>query len=387
MYQKMISYIYEYQNGARGKNIGFAKLALQNQNYKIKIQLRLSQGGRNELAVYGFIRGDGIIHTACFGNVKVENGFGDVLLSGNGASLWKEKNFMNMSGFLFVPQKQLEYGTISNFCATQWDDEPININTLDILQSMESRKVEAVEESPKQPEPILHAAELVDVLECQEASPCVEEDRSLLEETQKIVNEKVEMQTDNVHTERVQVEKIQETPEDLDVMEIKVSHTKEPDAVGIKASHTKETENSWELFEQRRKSMRKKWENIRQECKNEKSEWKQGEDILRKFPVMNPFFDKEVEASVRIEPKDLGNFPMEHWYLANNSFLLHGYYYYRHLLFLKMHNQQEYMYAIAVPGNNDYRENFMANMFGFEQFKVVQNRNNAGFGYWWRRIV
>ena len=57
---------------------------------------------------------------------------------------------------------------------------------------------------------------------------------------------------------------------------------------------------------------------------------------LKKFPVLNPFFDQEVIASVRMEPKDLGNFPMEHWYLANNSFLLHGYYYYRHLLFMKM---------------------------------------------------
>lgn len=389
MYQKMISYVYEYRNGERGKNIGFTKLALQNQNYKIKIQLRFSQGGRNELAVYGFIRGDGIIHTACFGNVKVENGFGDVLLSGNGANLWKDKNFMNMSGFLFVPKRQLEYGSISNFCATQWDDAPIDINTLDLLQNTKSRQSVIAKESFKQPEVVLHVAELVGGAESPEMTDCLKQPGDILVENQQVVNESVEIQM-------LEGESLSENP---DVVEIKALHGKEEsemspvqeadDAKGeaFCSNKVNASENSWDMFEQRRRTMRKKWENMQQECKSDTLEWKQGEEILRNFPVMNPFFDKEVSASVRIEPKDLGKLPMEHWYLANNSFLLHGYYYYRHLLFLKMYNRQEYMYAIAVPGNNDYRENFMANMFGFEQFKMVQNQNNAGFGYWWRRIV
>lgn len=374
MYQKMISYIYEYRNGERGKNIGFAKLALQNQNYKIKIQLKLMQGGRRELAVYGFIRGEGIIHTACFGNIKLENGFGDVMFSGNSGKVWKEKNFMKMSGFLFLPKEQVEYGRISSYCVTQWDDDPIVIETLDFLQNREKREEESLEERPESSKPqemVLHAAELVEVADCQEGvAACVEEPRDILEETKKIINE---------NAIRTQTEEIKEKPKD--------SQNEKQESELINETQKNESEDSWKMFEQRRKSMRKKWENLQQECKSENLEWKLGEDILKKFPVMNPFFDQEVVSSVRIEPKDLGNFPMEHWYLANNSFLLHGYYYYRHLLFLKMHNQQEYMYAIGVPGNNDYRENFMANMFGFEQFKVVQNRNNAGFGYWWKRIV
>lgn len=382
MYQKMISYIYEYRNGERGKNIGFAKMALQNQNYKIKIQLRLLQGGKSELAVYGFIRGDGIIHTAYFGSVKVENGLGDVMFSGNGAKVWKEKNFMKMSGFLFLPKEQLVYGTISHFCATQWDDAPIVMDTLDMLQNRKEKQDEAwgeEQEMVKHQECILHAAELVDELECEGKESIFQkqlENMDMLEQIPKTAK----ADTEKISTESVQMETM-DTEKPLEESE------EEPDIEEIKASHSEEREDSWQLFEQRRKSMRKKWETIKQECTSEKGEWKQGEEILKKFPVMNPFFDKEVAASVRIEPKDLGNLPMEHWYLANNSFLLHGYYYYRHLLFLKICNQQEYMYAIAVPGNNDYRENFMANMFGFEQFKVVQNRNNAGFGYWWRQIV
>lgn len=380
MYQKMISYIYEYRNGERGKNIGFSKMALQNQNYKIKIQMRLLQGGKSELAVYGFIRGDGIIHTAYFGSVKVENGLGDVMFSGNGAKVWKEKNFMKMSGFLFLPKEQLAYGTISHFCATQWDDAPIAMDTLDILQKRKERQDEVLEEEHgirNHQECILHAAELVEDLDYGgKEKVCDNELSDTLEEMQ---------QMEKADTDRLDLEPIQ--TESVEQKNTQEGAEEELDVEQIKAAHSKEQEDSWQLFDERRKSMRKKWENIKQECTSEKGEWKQGEEILKKFPVMNPFFDREVAASVRIEPKDLGNLPMEHWYLANNSFLLHGYYYYRHLLFLKIRNQQEYMYAIAVPGNNDYRENFMANMFGFEQFKVVQNRNNAGFGYWWRQIV
>ena len=49
MYQKMISYMYEYVNGEKGNNIGFAKIASQNQRYKIKIQ-KLLYGSVVDLA-------------------------------------------------------------------------------------------------------------------------------------------------------------------------------------------------------------------------------------------------------------------------------------------------------------------------------------------------
>ena len=143
----------------------------------------------------------------------------------------------------------------------------------------------------------------------------------------------------------------------------------------------------WEVFQEHKNNLERRYKQIQEEGKEEKNLWLPGEELLRVFPKMNPFFGNEVIESVRMEPKDIGGFPMEFWYLANNSFLLHGYYCYRHLLFMKMHNGAEYQYVIAVPGNSDYREKFMANMFGFEQFKAVQSRKNAGFGYWWRRLV
>ena len=57
--------------------------------------------------------------------------------------------------------------------------------------------------------------------------------------------------------------------------------------------------------------------------------------IFSKMPGMYPFEDDEVIDCVKFEPQDIGVFPMEKWPLANNSFLLHGYYTYRHLIFAR----------------------------------------------------
>lgn len=102
------------------------------------------------------------------------------------------------------------------------------------------------------------------------------------------------------------------------------------------------------------------------------------EDGLR----MYPFEDDQVSACVRMEPQELGQLPMKYWYVMNNSFLLHGYYSYRHLIFAQMSNGQ---FVLGVPGVNYEREKMMAERFGFEHFKSVQKKETKGvcFGYWY----
>lgn len=393
MYQKMISYVYEYQNGERGRNIGFVKMALQNLDFKVKLQLRQAKFYGKELEVYGFIREEGKLYTAYFGRLMLNQGFGEKMISGECKQVWKERDFLKMNGFLLFPSGQRDKGIPSYFCATQWDDEPL---TLDSLVAAEEPE-EALEE--KQEQYVLHAAQLEDE-KMMEADPVPEETDWM--EADQMAEKTDRMEADPVSEKREWME-ANPVSEEMDRMatdpermaeDDRMSENERLEDIAEKTERQEETApvqepDAWELFEKRRQTMREKWEKISEACKQEKEmqrDWEQGEEILRKFPVLNPFFDQQVLASVRIEPKDLGNFPMEHWYLANNSFLLHGYYYYRHLLFLKMRNREEVQYAIAVPGNNEHRERFMANMFGFEQFKGVKNSENADFGYWWKRI-
>lgn len=393
MYQKMISYVYEYQNGEKGRNIGFVKMALQNLDFKVKLQLRQAKFYGKELKVYGFIREEGKLYTAYFGRLMLNQGFGETILSGECKQVWKERDFLKMSGFLLFPGGQREKGIPPYFCATQWDDEPLTLTSMVPDGAPEENREEETQEPL-----VLHAAQLEDtkVLEDGKGEKVSDRMEELLERPEK--QEKAESQYSQT-TGRAAVEQLQGKPEQEEERRSESEQTEqrigELEQIGEseqekrQGNHTAEQPDAWEMFEKRRQTMREKWEKISESCKQDKEakwEWEPGEKMLKKFPVLNPFFDQEVIASVRMEPKDLGNFPMEHWYLANNSFLLHGYYYYRHLLFMKMKNREEVQYAIAVPGVNDYREKFMANMFGFEQFKGVKNSNHADFGYWWKRI-
>ena len=109
------------------------------------------------------------------------------------------------------------------------------------------------------------------------------------------------------------------------------------------------------------------------------------ERILDRGMRMYPFEDDQVTACIRMEPQDIGMLPMQYWRLASNSFLLHGYYSYRHLI---MAQKNDGTYIFGIPGVNYERERFMAGMFGFDKFKPVRSRASGGneFGYWYMEL-
>ncbi len=130
----------------------------------------------------------------------------------------------------------------------------------------------------------------------------------------------------------------------------------------------------------------KEWNARLQEVAKKKSST--AERILQKYPAIYPFEDSEILACVRIEPGDIGLFPIENWVLGNNSFLLHGYYNFRHLIFAKKKAMDGAEYILGVPGIFQNREKFMAKMFGFTQFKCSKNveQKTGEFGYWYIKI-
>lgn len=118
-----------------------------------------------------------------------------------------------------------------------------------------------------------------------------------------------------------------------------------------------------------------------------KTQSKEEDRIMKMFiqyPKIYPFEDDEILECVRIEPQDIGVFPMAVWNLANNSFLLHGYYSYRHLIFAKQKKNGKIRYIVGIPGIYQNREKFMAQMFGFHDFKTVKRKEQktGEFGYW-----
>ena len=114
----------------------------------------------------------------------------------------------------------------------------------------------------------------------------------------------------------------------------------------------------------------------------------QARAILNRFVRMYPFDDGEIAECVRLEPKDIGLLPMSAWVLGNNSFLLHSYCNFRHLLFAKMLTREGCVYLLMVPGAHNNREQQLAKMFGFEHFKCSRRRSirDGEFGYWYVTI-
>lgn len=108
------------------------------------------------------------------------------------------------------------------------------------------------------------------------------------------------------------------------------------------------------------------------------------QNLFERLTEMYPFEDDEMEWCFGMEPKDLSYFPMEYWHYAKNTFLLQGFYNYRHLLYA---HKEEKNY-LGVPGQFHRREQFLAGQFGFPLFKATKKKRTTvgDFGYWMKEL-
>lgn len=108
------------------------------------------------------------------------------------------------------------------------------------------------------------------------------------------------------------------------------------------------------------------------------TKWEQLSSI---YPHIHPFRDAREFLSVG--PEDFVVLRERYYQMTHNSFLLHGYYNYRHLLLIRQESSGEAKYYIGVPGNFYEREKQVAGMFGFESFGGAREPAWDGdFGYY-----
>lgn len=121
---------------------------------------------------------------------------------------------------------------------------------------------------------------------------------------------------------------------------------------------------------------------VSQESKNvlqmKDTKWEQLSSI---YPHIHPFRDTREFLSVG--PEDFVVLRERCYQMTHNSFLLHGYYNYRHLLLMRQEKSDQILYYIGVPGNFYEREKQVARMFGFESFEGTREPAWEGdFGYY-----
>lgn len=86
----------------------------------------------------------------------------------------------------------------------------------------------------------------------------------------------------------------------------------------------------------------------------------------------------------KINLMELRKLPKSEWAIANNSFLLHGYYNYHYITMKKEKNKC----IIGIPGVFHPKEQQVARYFGFDSFIPERDEEviNDTFGYWCRSV-
>ena len=106
--------------------------------------------------------------------------------------------------------------------------------------------------------------------------------------------------------------------------------------------------------------------------------WQQ---LCKKYPNVHPFPNGKIFLSIK--PQDFIILQQEYQKLVQNSFLLHGFYNYGHMILGKLSEEEEASVYIGIPGVYYEQEKRAAQMFGFVGFESTEHPVRAGsYGYY-----
>lgn len=104
------------------------------------------------------------------------------------------------------------------------------------------------------------------------------------------------------------------------------------------------------------------------------------------YPIVHPFGDGR--AYLSIEPRDFVVLQEKFQPLVQNSFLLHGFYHYKHLLLGRHKQGANVQYYLGVPGVFYEKEKSAALFYGFESFEgAVSPAAEGDFGYYLKKVL
>lgn len=431
-YQRFVAYIYEYYQGKKAKNTGFAKVDSRNGVCKMQIHLQEIPQEETVLDIYGFVREQEWLLGVFLGKAVVQNTVADIRVTTQTDHIGDSKYGLEQISGLWLSGGQ------GSVYLTAWDEEPVLVDRLVTELPGRQNIAEADTIVQEDPEAEVLAAEIdTQQNERDMMSPCQEE---LAEEAEEELEEAQELRTEEAELpvnmpSRMEEEGLEEGQE-LEADELDQKSLPEEDSVFLEESVEEQTDvtGTEEEF-QRQESMNAQGaedcpvtsgcgqDAIRDSetsCGNSRTDWdgdtcrqnrsrhqsngnhqKRGctqrnqcaqhnsidhrwKCLADQYPHMQPFEDDEITDCIRIAPKDLVMLRQNQWRMGKNSFMMHGYYNYQHLLLGK---RKQGGYILAVPGLSENQEQFMASMFGFPNFKLAKEQNNTGrFGYWYRPV-
>ena len=405
-YRRIVSYLYQYLNGEKGQNIGYARLEQKGRQCRVTVQMRAVETSfmpeawlfKQEPSAIQYVSiGRLMAHSGSL-QVKTVTNADDVCSSGHPAS--------DFDGAVI-------YISDNEYYATTWTNESIyigkKINMLD-RDAYNKSGENAVKEIEKDISVSLSAdkdinktsGNLADIKTDGKSGDNLPDTSGNVDNGNKSNASKdksVEIAGNNRNKAGDNKEKAEVIKEDI-VKENSVKDNSQGNTSSSNDNNNTSVDNNRNSTKDDIKTVSSQEEQEpdvkTQDIEEEKSVYgcsacpyknynKKDEDfgvrILRNFPVMYPFRSGNIEESVRIEPKDIGCMPIRLWSFANNRFLLHGYYCYKHLIFAKLSSG---CYALGVPGVFSEQESKRAAAFSFHSFQPIgPGKIMYGvFGYW-----
>jgi len=356
-YKRMVSYMYQYEGGVKKKNIGYARVESKNGQCKVTLHMQLLGQLDSIFPVYLIQRDNNEMNLIYLGDAVLKSQLMDSKITTEEVNVMSSGyNFSDIGGILIFLNENI-------FFATEWDDKLIIAE--EVIKAMKPKPV-------KQDE--LNFSQEVTELPKAETSEVKLEER---EETASVAKvDSLDTIIDETLIPKYKLPRGWKTVEWLQNPQALVGEPqKEMDFV--------KTESN-QLTKEVMKTTVKQ-----QEDELDNPDPPKVAHIFKNYPRIYPFEDNEITLCVKIEPKDIGYLSKDAWALSNNSFLLHGYYSYQHLIFAKITDRFGSRYLLGVPGIYHNRERFMARMFGFESFKPIRKRDlrPGDFGYWYIPIT
>ena len=434
-YHRLISYIYAYEGGIKGKNTGFAKLETRGTSCRIQVSVRVYLlAGQEEIRIGTlFVRGGNGEFRAV---VNCEN------IEGSGC------NMEECCGLTLheTDSAWRAYTTIWEDAVAHAAEVELADVTAEKVREQEAEKEEATRKLAENVSGEVNSAsvgkeKLDEASELTRSGEMESQDTSTETEKNEAVNinetdfgisqpqpEKLEDSNLEIFEDTETMEAVPDISETSDHQEAEVvqeAQTETPQESFQESTQEVQTETPKESFQEsyqeaqteaRRKDSQESTREVRKEAlpdsppdhqeafqSGSQNQKQPQPDSSKEFPKEDPaeslwnrlraaypkvtaFECADGCEILVIKPQDIGLLPRENWVYGNNSFLLHGYYNYRYLILARLGKSGERgRYILGVPGHYGNNEKYMAAMFGFDRFvrSTRQPPRDSRFGYWY----
>lgn len=428
-YHRLISYIYAYEGGIKGKNTGFAKLETRGTSCRIQVSVRRVFAGGSPIGVY-LLAGQEEIR---IGTLFVRGGNGEFRAVVNCENI--EGSGCNMEECCGLTLHETDsawraYTTIWEDAVAHAAEVELADVTAEKVREQEAEKEEATRKLAENVSGEVNSAsvgkeKLDEASELTRSGEMESQDTSTETEKKEAVNinetdfgisqpqpEKLEDSNLEIFEDTETMEAVPDISETSDHQEAEVvqeAQTETPQESSQESNQEAQTEARRKDSQESIREVRKEalpdsppdhQEAFQSDSQNQKqsqpdsSKESPKEDpaeslwnrLRAAYPKVTAFECSDGCEILVIKPQDIGLLPRENWVYGNNSFLLHGYYNYRYLILARLGKPGERgRYILGVPGHYGNNEKYMAAMFGFDRFvrSTRQPPRDSRFGYWY----